>query len=73
MPQTKNYIDLLEKLAERENNPKYAELAQYMNQRLMDSGLSIFDFVPCEGIRWDRMDLHPILIELKERGFFDGN
>lgn len=73
MAASKNYIDLLNKLAQQRGNPKYAELAAYMDQRLRDCGLSIFDFVPCEGVRWDHADLLPTLWELKEEGFFDGN
>lgn len=73
MAASKNYIDLLNKLSVQRSNPKYAELAEYMDQRLRDCGLSIYDFVPCEGVRWDHEHLLTTLIALKEEGFFDGN
>ncbi len=65
----RNYVKEL-----RAMGPDYTELADYMNERLIKTNKTIFEYIPLiDGLKEGKQHLYPLLTELIEKGFFDGN
>ena len=70
----KNYGAELRKLADKNPDSLYRELADYMNHRLIITNRSIFEYIPVlDGVKEGKDHLIPFITELREKGFFDGN
>lgn len=65
----KNYVEELRS----SENPLEKELAEYLNYRLIKTNLTIFEYVPIDGIKEGYQHLIPLIDKLRKKGFFDGD
>jgi hypothetical protein len=68
----KNYIEELRKRSEK-GEPELRELADYLNDRLIKTNKTIFEYVPIDGLKKGKQHLYDIIDKLRKEGFFDGN
>jgi hypothetical protein len=66
----RNFVEELRELGK--TDAAIGELAVYMNDRLIKTNKTIFEYTPCiDGVRNDKLHLLPVIVKLIEDGFFD--
>lgn len=67
----RDYVTELRKMAAKEPDSLYRELADYMNYRLIITNRSIFEYIPVlDGVKEGKEHLIPLIVRLTEEGFF---